>query len=153
MSYFLRAFCREACDHSSSAVLLYVQNEGLRVEPATAAQVSTGESWRSLEVRCTDGTIFTLVRDTLADDGLREELEEFIELVEDLPDSAGQRAVLEDLRRTEMVVAAELPGSATDDAIRSAAKCIQYFVEFCRGRFQADGEGFYENGHLILDVE
>jgi len=85
---------------------------------------------------------------------VREELDEFIELVEDAPDGPAGNRVLEHLEGTVFVVANQIPTSDfEDDGFDSVGEFMHFFVEHHGGMIQADGEGFYEGGQLVVPLD
>ena len=92
------------------------------------------------------------------DELLRDELEEFKEIVDDAPAArAAKRKVKRHLAQTRMIVAAQVPTGGGDDALEGALEAardaLDVFVEARGGLLQVDGEGFYEDAELILDTE
>jgi hypothetical protein len=80
-----------------------------------------------------------------------EELEEFVEVVKETPNSDGRQAVLDHLQRTRFIVANQIPVSDfEDDGFDAVGEFMQFFVERNGGMIQADGEGFYEGDRLLL---
>jgi hypothetical protein len=81
------------------------------------------------------------------------EIEEFLEFLEDAPDSTAKEKVLQHLRETKAIVATQLLGDVDDDDYAAAGTFLNFFVEHCGGMIQADAEGFYEGDELIVELE
>lgn len=74
---------------------------------------------------------------------VKEQIEEFLEFLEDSPNDAGRKKVEAHLRATKFVVAAQLATSdIDDDGYTALGKVLGYFVDHNGGLVQADGEGF-----------
>lgn len=88
------------------------------------------------------------------DELFREELIEFQERVAESPLSEVRARVLEHLEQTTAIVALELRVSGFSEAAFAAAEAMAASVaSSCKGLVHADGEGFYEDGQLILPLE
>jgi hypothetical protein len=84
----------------------------------------------------------------------REEIEEFLESLEDAPRNGNRKRVEDHLRATRFVVAAPLPTSDIDDDGHDADGWVmRFFVERYDGMIHADGEGFYEGDKLIVKLD
>ena len=82
-----------------------------------------------------------------------EEIEEFLEFLEDAPDNRSRRQVEQHLRDTRFIVAAQLAGDTDDDGYDALANLLRYFVDHNGGLIQADGEGFYDGDKVIVALE
>ena len=94
-----------------------------------------------------------IVAETNTGELLRDEVEEFIEFLEDVDESPEKQKVLDHLEQSKAVVAAQLLGDVDDEGYTAAGTFLTYFIEHCGGLLQADGEGFYEGDKLIVEVE
>jgi hypothetical protein len=149
MSYFLRAFCTSADLPPLRKVFEWAESEGVRLE-ATSVDDDTAE-WQQAEIVYRPGRQrFVAEADT--DEVLREEVEEFIESLEDADDSREKQRVLDHLERSNAVVAVQLLGHPDADGHRAATTFLTYFVAHCGGLLQADGEGFYDGDRLIVEL-
>ena len=72
---------------------------------------------------------------------MSEEVEEFVESLEHVPDSREKDEVVEHLTQTRTVIAAQLMGDADDEGRNAAVTLLTFFVENAGGLMQADGEG------------
>ena len=85
---------------------------------------------------------------------VRDEVQEFIEFVEDTDDSGARERVLKHLRSTKFVIACQLPTSdIEDDGYDANDTLLSYFEKHCGGMIQADGEGFYDGNSLVVKLE
>jgi hypothetical protein len=150
MGYYLRAFCTSSDIPSLRTVLEWAEGQGVRLEVPSA--VLDAPEWRQAEVVYkSDRQPF--VAETDAGELLRDEVEEFVELLEEVEESPARQKVLEHLEQSKAVVAAQLLGDVDDDGYAAAGTFLNYFVEHCGGLVQADGEGFYEGDRIILDLD
>ncbi|HEY2935189.1 MAG TPA: hypothetical protein VGJ25_01235, partial [Gaiellaceae bacterium] len=83
---------------------------------------------------------------------LSEEVEGFVELLEDLGDSADARKVLAHLRDCEAIVTVQLLSDINDDGYKAVDVFLRFFVDHCGAMIQADGEGFYERDRLLVEL-
>lgn len=85
---------------------------------------------------------------------MREEIEEFMELLEDAPNNRSRRRAENHLRNTRFIVAAQLPTSDIDeDGLAALGLFLTYFVDNNGAMIQADGEGFYEGEKIIVELD
>jgi hypothetical protein len=91
--------------------------------------------------------------DELRDSTLVDELEEFVELLEEARASRRQRKVLAHVRATRAIVSVQLPDDADEDAHTVMGMFIGFFVEHSGAMIQADAEGFYEGNRLLVPLE
>lgn len=152
MSYYLRAFCTSAELPSPSEVLAWVGSQGIQVEVEDLP-----DDWNCDDIPITykpDKQPFLLELNVRSgqDSLCEEEIEEFIELLDDVEDSKKRKRVLEHLQATEFVAACQLLTSdLDDDGYDAAGTVMHYFVEHCGGMVQADGEGFYDGENLLIE--
>lgn len=160
MGYYLRAFCTAAEMPALREVLAYAEAAGYPLAmPADFGAVDLeARDWAQAEFTCTaDDSRF--VAETDHDEGtsdclLREEVAEFVERIEDLGWRRHKRVVLEHLRDTKCIVSAQLLTAESGHwDVEAANVFLDYFVQHCGGMMQADGEGFYREGRLLLRVE
>ena len=82
------------------------------------------------------------------------ELEEFVELLEDAPDSPAKDKVLVHLRETRFIIANQIPTSDFEEGgYDSVGEFMRFFAEQNGGMIQADGEGFYEGEKLVVELD
>jgi hypothetical protein len=84
---------------------------------------------------------------------LREEIEQFIDFVRDLPESPERGRVLDHLRATRFVVACHLPDEPDQRGQAAGLALVAIFVEQCKGLTQIDGRGFFDGAALLVPVE
>jgi hypothetical protein len=150
MGYYLRAFCASPDIPSLRSVFEWAEGQGVRLDAPSADLDAAG--WHQAEVVYkSDSQPF--VAEAAADELLREEVEEFLESLDDVDESPEKRKVVDHLEQSKALVAAELLGDLDDAAYTAAGTFLTYFVEHCGGMIQADGEGFYEGQRLIVEVD
>jgi hypothetical protein len=149
MGYYLRVFCMSPEIPSLRAVFEWAEVRDVRLD-APSADVDA-PSWRQAEVVYKTGRQ-PFVAETDADQLLREEVEEFVEFLEDVDDSSEKQKVLDHLEQSKAVVSTQLLGDVDDDGYAAAGTFLTFFVEHCGGLIQADGEGFYDGNRLIVEL-
>jgi hypothetical protein len=150
MGYYLRAFCTSDNIPPLRTVLDWADTQGVRLE-ARAADLAT-PNWEQAELLYKPDKS-PIIAEANAGDLLREEVDEFVEFLEDVDESPEKKKVLEHLEQSKAVVAAQLIGNIDDDGYTAVGTFLTYFVDHCGGLIQADGEGFYEGDKLIVEVE
>ena len=173
MGYYVRAFCTNPKvpdlatiqtwlrEHKSSAV---IDDPNHAVEVAKAGKsrppildLATSD-WEQVAIVYRVGKL-PILAECNRDDGtneclMREEVGEFVELVEEADRSEVTERVLEHLAATAFVIACQLPSSdIEDDGYNVNGHFLTFFVEHCGGMIQADGEGFYEGDKLVLPLK
>lgn len=159
MGYYVRVFCTTGKPPALRPVLAHALGRGSAISldrdvsdtsPDDAGWTQVGLLYKSgklpilLEVNRVDGD----------DSMVRGEIEEFLEFLEDAPESAQRRRVEEHLRATKFVVAARLwTTDIDDDGYNALGNTITYFVDHNGGLIQADGEGFYDGTEVIVKLE
>lgn len=156
MGYYVRAFCTSGDLPPLRTILESAKQQGMSVELETehVAPDLDSPDWREAELRYKPGNQpipVDVIRSR--DELLSDEIEEFVEFLEDAPDSAAKDKVLQHLRETKAIVATQLLGDVDDDGYAAAGTFLNYFVEHCGGMIQADAEGFYEGDELIVELE
>lgn len=150
MGYYLRAFCTSADIPPLRTIFDWAEKQGVRLEAPETDVDATG--WEQAEV-IYQPERSPIVAETNTGELLHEEVEEFVDFLEDVDDSPEKQKVLDHLEQSKAVVAAQLLGDIDDDGYTAAGEFLTYFVEHCGGLIQADGEGFYEGDKLIVEVE
>lgn len=160
MGYYARAFCTSPDVPPLRQVLEWAEDRGvgLTIGPGRAGVDLDSPDWREVELVYKQGRqpiLCEVNRDDSSDDNLlREEVEDFLESLDDVDDSPDKDRVVQHLRETRFVVASQLLTSDFDDDVYKAINTyLSYFVEHCGGMIQADGEGFYEGDDLIVESE
>jgi hypothetical protein len=150
MGYYLRAFCTSPDIPPLRPVFEWAESQGVRFASPSADLDASG--WQQAEVVYkSDRQPF--VAETDADQLLREEIEEYLEFLDDVDESSDKQKVVDHLGQTKAVVAAQLLGDVDDDGYTAAGTFLTYFVKHCGGMIQADGEGFYEGDRLIVELD
>ncbi len=150
MAYYLRAFCTSDDIPPLREVLEWAASQGVRLDVPSADLDS--DTWGQAEVLYTADRS-PIVAEANADTLAHEEVDEFIESLEDVDESPEKQKVLEHLRQTKAVIAVQLLGDIDDDGYTAAGTFLTYFIEQCGGLIQADGEGFYERERLIVELD
>lgn len=164
MGYYVRAFCSASVPPPLAAVLDALAERGvhlaadavppedLRASDWEEVTLGFGPKKRPFVVTCdreaSAGHTHTL---------MREEVQQFIEFLQDAPASPARKRVVDHLRATRFIIACRLPGAAPADddegGCAAGRAFLSYFVAHCGGLVQADGEGFYEGDRVVLAVE
>jgi hypothetical protein len=155
MSYFIRALCTSAEAPKLSDVQRWLKEQG------SAATIEgpdlDSDNWEQATLSYKAGKAPILVecnRDSGGASLLREELEEFYEMIEDVQPSAGKKQVVAHLRATNFIVACQLQTSdIDDDGYDANGDFLSYFEDHCGGMVLADGEGFYRGEDLLLELD
>jgi hypothetical protein len=156
---YVRAFCASGDPPPLREVLDFARDQGslLRLDPEASDAGPDDPGWERVGLLYKDGKLPILleVNRNDADDSLaHEEIEEFLEFLEDAPRDDGRRKVEDHLRATRFVVAAQLPTSDIDDDGYDANGWImRFFVERHGAMIQADGEGFYDGDKVIVELD
>ena len=156
VGYYLRAFCRNDELPPLGRVFEWAAREGIGLELPVSSALIDDPHWRQAEIRYTaDKQPFVVDVSTGSsdDDLLSDEVEEFVELVKDVEDSAEKQTVLAHLRRSRAVVGVQLLGDIDDDGYNAVATFLRYFVEYSGAMIQADGEGFYEGDRILVELK
>src|SRR5262245_57679752 len=164
MGYYVRAFCTGQQVPELTAIQLWLETHGSPAvldDPdhaidAMRSQVSSPPTlnlhtsdWEQIAIAYKLGKL-PILAECNRDDGtpdslLRQEIGEFVELVDDAPSSLAKQNVLRHLKATNFIVACQLPTSdIEDDGYEANGEFLAFFVERCGGMIQDDGEGFYE---------
>ena len=84
---------------------------------------------------------------------VEDEIQEFTEFLEEVPDESAKQRVIDHLDRTQFIVASRLEtADIDDDGYDANGTFLRYFVDHAQGMIQADGEGFYEGENLVVAV-
>jgi len=153
MAFCLRAFCRDFAAPSLSELLLWLKQyeTPATIVPGSAGpgadllssfwdqvQLSYDADQEPLTVRCLRAT-----GDTAAT--FKDELADFVEDVQELPDSKVRARVLEQLAATRLLVVVEFPPEGvTFSGQQTAEGVVNSLVERAGGMAQHDGAGFLD---------
>jgi hypothetical protein len=150
MGYYLRVFCTSEKLPALRDVFGWSASEGIELQ-APSADLDARD-WDQAEIIYkADKQPFVAERNT--DELLREEVEEFIEFLEDVDDSPERDRVINHLRQSRAVVATQLLGDIDDDGYTAVGTFLSFFADHAGGLIQADGEGFYEGDRLIVELQ
>lgn len=114
--------------------------------------------WEQVDIAYKDHKV-PISLEVSRDDGddpslLREEIEEFMEALEEVRNSRNRRRVEEHLRGTRFIVAARVPTFDIDeDGYTALGLVLNYFVDNNGGIIQADGEDFYKGRKVIVKLD
>jgi hypothetical protein len=83
-----------------------------------------------------------------------QEIGEFLDMVRDIKKYPRKRdKVVDHLERARFLVACQIPVEAFDDAgFHALDVFLAYFLVHHDGMVQADGQGFYENGQITIEL-
>jgi hypothetical protein len=155
MGYYLRAFCTSEDLPPLGGVLEWASAQGVSLALESSSPGALGSAgWHEAELRYKPGRRPLVVDVSRAgDDGLlAEEVEEFIEMLGAVEESADKRKVLAHLRASRAIVTAQLLSDIDDDGYDAVGVVLGFFVEHYGGMIQADAEGFYEGDRLIVGL-
>ena len=153
MGYYFRVFCTAEKVPPLADVLQWVRERGV---PVTAEPADATWDTSPLRIHYAEGAPFNaeLNRCDGGESLAAQEIAEFVHLVEPMKKSRKRDRVLEHLRNTRFVVACEIPLNGFEDAgFHAVDVFLAYFEALCQGLVQADGQGFYEMGKLIVELE
>ena len=158
MGYYLRVFCRAEDLPPLGRVLYWAAAQGVSLEPENEPDRRDLDSagWPGAEIRYKHDKRPLVVDVTRAAENrllLSEEVEEFIELLKDVDESAQKSKVLAHLRESRAVVSVQLLSDIDDDGYHAVGVFLSFFVEQCGGMIHADGEGFYEGDRIIVELK
>jgi len=142
-------------------VLDWVQGRGVTLTIDPEIQLADGDShtWcdvpHSLRYAENAAPFQVEVNMNTAPDSLAaQEIHEFLQELRTLKKSRKRDRVIEHLQHTKFTVPCQIPISEFDDAgFHAIDVFLAYFLVHCDGLIQADGQGFYEMGQLIVEME
>lgn len=159
MGYYVRAFCTTGEPPPIRPILDFAKGRGFVVEGVSNATGLDDPAWERAAVLYKTGKspiLLEINREQAGENGslFREEIEEFLEFLEDTPNNGKRKRVERHLRDTRFIVAAQLATSdIDDDGYNALGYMLRYFVEHNGGMIQADGEGFYDGDEVIIALE
>ncbi len=160
MGYYVRAFCLADAPPPIGPVLDFARERGaiVSLDPEVSEPARDDPSWRQVGILYKTGRLPILLevnrRAGEDEDLVSEEIDEFLEFVEDTPRNRHRKRVEEHLKATKFVVAAQLAtNDIDDDGYNALGNVLSYFVAHCGGLIQADGEGFYDGDKVIVAFE
>jgi hypothetical protein len=161
MAYYFRAFCTAEHIPTLAEVLAWTAEHGvtLAVDPGdTSAGVDTPE-WGDTAI----GLIYAqdkapfyveIDKNDGPDSLAAQEINEFLATLQTLKKSRKRDRVIEQLQKTRFIVPCQIPIEDFDDAgFHALDVLLAYFLVNSGGMVQADGQGFYEMGKIIVELE
>lgn len=160
MGYYVRAFCTQGEVPPLRALLAFSAEQGSRLDldrEASKPALDDGK-WEYVGIVYKDHKAPILLEVNQDDCGeeslVRDEIEEFLESLEDAPKNKSRRRVEKNLRNTRFIVAAQLPTADIDeDGYAALGHVLHYLIDNNGAMIQADGEGFYENEKFIVELD
>jgi hypothetical protein len=162
MAYYLRAFCTSDQVPTLAAVLNWVKERGvtLTVNPADIPDGGDTTEWgmtpsRFYYAEGKEPFLVELNRRDSDDSIAAQEINEFLGMLEEVKKTPRKRNdVMKHLRDSKFVVACQVPTADIDDAgFHAIDVFLAYFLVHSGGMVQADGQGFYDMGKLIVELE
>ena len=160
MGYFVRAFCTQGGPPPLRPILAFSAEHGapFDLDPDVSGPGLDDSHWDRAGIVYKDHKASILLELSRADGNdeslMHEEIEEFLELLEDAPKNRHRRRVETNLRNTRFIVAAQLPPSGIDeDGFAALGNIMRYLIINNGAMIQADGEGFYEGEKIIVELE
>lgn len=159
MSYYVRAFCTHGDSPPLGQLLSFAAERGasLTLDPEVSSPDVDDGDWEQVGVVYKEhkaSILFEVNRDKGDESLMREEIEEFTELLEDTPKGRNLRRVEKHLRKTRFIIAARLPVfDVDDDGYAALGHVLTFLVENNGAMIQADGEGFYEGGKVVVVLD
>jgi hypothetical protein len=156
VAYYLRAFCTSEELPPLRRVFEWAANAGAKLEVDDDRGQLDDENWRRAGIRYKadkQPLVVEVSRSSSGDELLSEEVEEFVEFLEEVDDSPEKQKVLEHLRDSRAAVVVQLLEEIDDDGYDAVGAFLGFFVEHCGAMIQADGEGFYERNRLLVELE
>jgi hypothetical protein len=169
MGYYIRAFCASSKVPTPAAIQKFLKAEKSKAildNPDHAmAEVAAGKltkptidlknaKWEQIAICYRAGKLPILADCNRADQKdslMREEIEEFVELIGKPGRSPGKARVLEHLARTKFIIACQVPLSEVEkDGYQAVFEFLWFFRETCGAMIQADGRGFIDEKNKIL---
>ncbi|MHC4867255.1 MAG: hypothetical protein ACYTEX_24535 [Planctomycetota bacterium] len=157
MGYFVRVFCRTEKVPTIGEVLNWVRARNIVLAASVGAKGVDVHSnkWERIELKYKEGNnpiVVEISEDTGLQDCLfRKEIEEFIEMLAHVSPSLATRKVTKHLQKSKFIVANQLLSDIDEEGYMANDALLAYFVKYCQGMIQADGEGFYKGTKLIVE--
>lgn len=156
MPHAMRVFCRKATVPTPGEILQALSAAKLpaQLEPDAAVDLEN-PNWEQLQIVIAPGHAPLIVDRDCEGNGshVRDEVREFLDVLEAAPNSGAKREVAAQLKRTKQVVCLEVPTSDIDPTGWAVAHAlVRLLVKTSDGLLQADGEGFYRGNDLILEL-
>ena len=159
MGYYVRAFCTSEHIPSIKELLEWAESQGCLLFVPDGTDLEARD-WDQLDIYYKKEKLpFLSEINRYQDDAeclMRTEIEEFKEFLSEVRSflNFGKTKVINHLNKAKYIVANQIPTSDfDDDGYNALGVYLQYFVKYCGGMVQADGEGFYEGNKLIVKLD
>ena len=160
MPFTYRVFCRELASPSLSEVLIWLRQHGnpVRIGGGRSAGDLLSNFWDDVQLSVHDAEPPLRVQcfraDAVSASRLAEEIADFVEDIQELPESEGRARVLAHLAGTRSVVVVEFPPEGSSSQVQDTAESIlTLFAERAAGFAQRDGVGFLdEDDEVVLAI-
>jgi|GEM_PF-692514 len=157
-AFYMRAFCASDRIPALAHALEWLASQEAPLKPENLGGASLNSTtWEHAQFTCLKtGQMITLQCNR--DDGspnclTREEIMEFARRLKRPGVSGNTRKAAKHLEATKVVVACKLPGAhAGRETFRTNLQLLRYFATRAEGLIQIDGEGFYEDNRLLVDM-
>lgn len=155
MAYYFRVFCTKGEPPALMDVVKWVSERGvaLRTEPAGIT------AWGNAPVKLIyeEGRkpfLADLDLNNGPDSLAAREIDEFLDMVREIKRYPRKRErVADHLEKTRFIVACQIPvEDFTDAGFHAIDVFMAYFVVHHDGMVQADGQGFYEDGKISIEL-
>ena len=161
MAYYFRAFCTSGAPPALADLLGWVGERGVTLDIDAPARETGGGTveWGALPIPLSyqQGRLPVYLELNLlegSDSLAGQERDEFLGMVAALKKSRKRDRVIEQLRQTTFIIACRIPIDDLNDAgFHAVDVLLAYFVVHHDGMVQADGQGFYDMGKIILELE
>lgn len=153
MGYYMRIFCTAPEAPSVGAMLEVMKSHGFDVDAFPNEDLESQE-WEQTEFSTGGKALFLseLNYNSGTESLAAEEIEEFIEFVEEVDDSPAKKTVEQHLRDTKFVIANQILDQA-EETLEIIDVLNSHLAHTFGGMVQADGEGFYDGEDLIVELE
>ncbi len=159
MGHYVRVFCASFPAPSINKVLNWSESDGyqLKVDPRFALMDLDSPNWKQTGLLYEVGEPPFLCEVDHKDDSdtslVRQEVRHFEELLAAAGNTEGQHKALQHIRQTEYIVSIQTPSDFDEQGSDVLSSLLTYFIRYCAGMVQVDGEGFYDGDELIVKLE
>lgn len=157
MPYYVRAFCTSGDVPAISKVLEVVLAGGVAVTAELDDEISLSSAdweqcWLNYGIEKQP-----IVVECNMDEGegslCKDECAEFIEKLNELKDSPSRNRCINHLKKVKFIIVCQLLSDIDEEGFTVNDAFLDYFVDHCGGMMHAEGEGFYDNGKLIVPID
>jgi hypothetical protein len=156
MGYYLRAFCKKLPVPTVGELFATAERAGihLALHERSEERDIFERNWEYFSVRY-DPTRRPIDVDVTKshEDLFVGEIDDFRRAVLQIQSSPATHRVLDTIDRTKFIVAIQIFTDITDHGRNAYGLLLQHLIDLCDAMVQADGEGFYEGGRLLLPVK